>query len=77
MLQPTIGMKKLDVLDTNLNGRSKWKSVKMSCRQITQHEGDLSHVAKCAFSCGIHYTDVAVHTLRMHYASTCLYQLIV
>ena len=31
MLQPTMGMKKLEVFDTNLKGRSKWKSVKMSC----------------------------------------------
>lgn len=31
MLQPTMGMKKLDVLDTNLKGRSRWNRVKMSC----------------------------------------------
>ena len=34
MLQPTMGMKKLEVFDTNLKGRSKWKSVKMSCTKL-------------------------------------------
>jgi hypothetical protein len=31
MLHPMMGMKNMDVLDTNLKGRFKWNSVKMSC----------------------------------------------
>ena len=38
MLQPTIGMKKLDVLETNLKGRSRWNRVKMSCGAVLLHQ---------------------------------------
>jgi len=31
MLHPMMGMKKMLVLEMNLKGRFKWKSVKMSC----------------------------------------------
>lgn len=38
MLHPMIGMRKLLVLETNLNERFRWNRVKMSCtHDITSH----------------------------------------
>lgn len=42
MLQPTIGMKKFDVFDTNLKGLSRWNKVNISCRAQASHQSTLA-----------------------------------